>query len=152
MNVGLIADTHGLLRPEAVAALQGSDLIVHAGDVGDPAILERLADLAPVTVVRGNIDREPWAAAWRQSEVVDADGVLLYVLHDLTTLDLDPVVADVGVVISGHSHQPRVERRHGVLFVNPGAAGPRRFRLPIAVGRLVITGGEVSARIIELEV
>lgn len=151
MNIGLIADTHGLLRAEAMTALAGSDLIIHAGDVGDPAIIERLAEVAPVTVVRGNIDREPWASAWSTVEIVDAGGVLLYVLHDLATLDLDPVVAGVGAVIAGHSHKPLIERRNGVLFINPGSAGPRRFRLPVSVGRLVVDGAELSARLIDLE-
>lgn len=152
MIVGLIADTHGLLRPEAVDALQGSDLIVHAGDVGDPVILSRLAAIAPVSVVRGNVDRGLEAAAWPLSDVVQAGEVRLYVLHDLATLDLDPATAEIDVVISGHSHVPSVQRQGGVLFVNPGSAGPRRFSLPISVARLVVTGREVSAQLIDLAV
>jgi putative phosphoesterase len=152
VNVGLISDTHGMLRPQAVAALRGSDLIVHAGDVGDPTIVDRLAEIAPVTVVRGNIDREAWAAAWPETAVVDAGGVLLYVLHDLGALDLDPAVAGVSVVISGHSHKPASYRKGEVRFVNPGSAGPRRFSLPITVGRLVVTGRDVSVSLIELDI
>lgn len=152
MKVGLISDTHGLLRPQAVDALRGSDLIVHAGDVGDATIIDHLGAIAPVTVVRGNIDRDPWASAWPETEVVDAGGVLLYVLHDLGALDLDPAVAGFHVVISGHSHKPASQRKGGVLFINPGSAGPRRFSLPITVGRLVANGREVSAEIIELAV
>lgn len=150
MNVGLISDTHGSLRPEAVDALRGSDRIIHAGDVGDPAIIDRLQAIAPVTFVRGNIDREPWAAAWPETEVVEVGGVHLYVLHDLSALDLDPVAAGFAVVIYGHSHKPVCERKRGVLFVNPGSAGPRRFSLPISVGRLTVSGSDVEARLIEL--
>jgi putative phosphoesterase len=150
LNVGLISDTHGLLRPEALDALRGSDRIIHAGDVGDPAIIDRLQAIAPVTVVRGNTDREPWAAAWPETEVVEVGSVHLYVLHDLSALDLDPVAAGFAVVIYGHSHKPMCERKRGVLFINPGSAGPRRFSLPIAVGRLTIDGSEVASRVIEL--
>jgi len=150
VNVGLISDTHGLLRPEAVDALRGSDRIIHAGDVGDPAIIDRLAEIAPVTVVRGNIDREPWADAWPATDVVEIGGVHLYVLHDVAALDLNPAAADFAAVIYGHSHKPLIEQKGGVLFVNPGSAGPRRFRLPISVATLVIDAGSVTARLIEL--
>lgn len=152
VNVGLISDTHGLLRPEAVDALQGSDLIVHAGDVGDPAIIDRLQAIAPVTVVRGNIDREPWAAAWPETEVVDVGGVHLYVLHDLSALDLDPAAAGFAVVIYGHSHKPVCERKRGVLFVNPGSAGPRRFSLPISVAGLTVSGSDIDVRLTDLNI
>lgn len=144
VTVGLISDTHGLLRPEAVDALRGSDHIVHAGDVGDPAIVDRLAAIAPVTVVRGNIDRGPSAHAWPLTDLVEIGGVSLYVLHDLATLDLDPATAGVAAVISGHSHKPLCEEKRGVLYINPGSAGPRRFSLPICLGVLTIDEGTLS--------
>ncbi|MGH7312483.1 MAG: metallophosphoesterase family protein [Candidatus Rokuibacteriota bacterium] len=149
-TVGVIADTHGLLRPEAVAALRGVDAIVHAGDVGAPEILPTLAGLAPVSAVRGNNDRAPWAGALPEDAVVDIGGVLLYVLHDVKELALDPRARGFVAVLSGHSHQPRAEERDGVLFFNPGSAGPRRFRLPVTVGRLTISGRRVTADIIPL--
>jgi putative phosphoesterase len=136
VTVGLISDTHGLLRPEALTALQGSDLIIHAGDVGKSAILEQLGRLAPVVAVRGNIDQEPWAAQLPATAVAEAGGTLVYVLHDLSQLDLDPAAVGYQVVVSGHSHKPGRTERNGVLYVNPGSAGPRRFRLPITLARL----------------
>ncbi len=145
----LISDTHGLLRPEVIDFVRGSARIVHAGDIGDPAILEALSALAPLTVVRGNNDRGPWAEALADTDTIAVEGVLLHVLHDLATLDLDPAAAGIGVVVSGHSHKPRIERRDGVLYVNPGSVGPRRFSLPIAAAELVIEGGEVRAHIVE---
>lgn len=150
LTVGVISDTHGLLRPAALDALRGSDLIVHAGDVGGGSILERLEDLAPVTVVRGNIDREPDAARWPETALVTAGTARLFVLHDVGTLAVDPAAAGYAAVIYGHSHKPSIERRDGVLFVNPGSAGPRRFRLPISVARLEVHGGAVSATLVEL--
>lgn len=144
----LISDTHGLLRPEVVDFVRGSARIVHAGDIGDPAILDALSALAPLTVVRGNNDLGPWAEALADTETIAVEGVLLHVLHDLATLDLDPAAAGIGVVVSGHSHKPRIERRDGVLYVNPGSVGPRRFSLPIAAAELVIEGGEATARIV----
>ena len=150
-RVGLISDTHGLLRPEAKAFLQGSDRIVHAGDIGNPGILEELSEIAPVTAVRGNNDRGPWAQALRESEFLRVGEVLVYVVHDLAELDIDPIAAGVRVVLSGHSHQPTVEERDGVLYVNPGSAGPRRFKLPIAVGELTVAGRSVSARTVVLQ-
>lgn len=151
MRIGLISDTHSLLRHEAVQALGGSDVIVHAGDVGDPTIIERLAELAPVTVVRGNVDRGPHAAAWPDTAVLDVGAVRLFVLHDLAALALDPAEAGYAAVVYGHSHRPSIERRSGILFVNPGSAGPRRFRLPVTVGRLTVDSSETRARIIELQ-
>jgi putative phosphoesterase len=134
--IGLISDTHGLLRPEALRALEGSDLIVHAGDVGDPQILDALKTLAPVFAVRGNVDTEPWAQALPETEIVETDSVTIYVLHDVHALDLDPSAAGFHVVVSGHSHKPAREERGGVLFINPGSAGPRRFVLPVTVALL----------------
>jgi len=150
-RVGLISDTHGLLRPEAKAFLQGSDRIVHAGDIGNPGILEELSEIAPVTAVRGNNDRGPWAQALRETEFLRVGEVFVYVVHDLAELDIDPIAAGVRVVLSGHSHQPAVEERDGVLYVNPGSAGPRRFKLPIAVGELTVAGRSVSARTVVLQ-
>ncbi len=151
-RVGLISDTHGLLRPEAVAFLRGSDVIVHAGDIGDDSILRELNALAPVTAVRGNNDGGAWANTIADSQVLQVGGVSIYVIHDVTELDLDPVESGVQVVVSGHSHKPAVQTRDGVLYVNPGSAGPRRFRLPIAVAELEIAGGSVNANLIELDV
>lgn len=151
-RVGLISDTHGLLRPEAVTFLRGSNHIVHAGDIGDATVLRQLNVLAPVTAVRGNNDRGPWADVIPESQVLQVDNVLMYVLHDLAELDLDPGAAGFQVVVSGHSHQPLVETRDGVLYVNPGSSGPRRFKLPVAVAELDVEGHSVRARVVELEV
>jgi len=148
--LGVIADTHGLLRPEAVVALQGVDAIVHAGDIGASDVLDRLGEIAPVTAVRGNNDRGAWAERLPSTEVLEIGGVRLYVLHNARELDLDPRAAGFGAVISGHSHQPLREERDGVLFFNPGSAGPRRFKLPVAVGRLTVEDGRVRGRILEL--
>jgi len=152
MTVGVISDTHGLLRPEAVAALAGSDLIVHAGDVGNSEVLEQLRAMAPTVAVRGNVDTAAWARALPATEVVEAGALHLYVLHDLSGLDLDPRAAGFAAVISGHSHRPRAGVRDGVLYLNPGSAGPRRFALPIAVARLQIDGTRLSHEIVELRV
>jgi putative phosphoesterase len=133
MILGLISDTHGLLRDQAVRALQGSDLIIHAGDVGDPGILDQLRTLAPVVAIKGNIDKD---SALPKTALTSASSYTIYVLHDLNQLDLDPAAADIHIVISGHSHKPVAATRDGVLFINPGSAGPRRFRLPITVARL----------------
>jgi len=149
-RVGLISDTHGLLRLEALAFLRGSDFIVHAGDIGDAAVLEELRRLAPLTAVRGNNDKGPWAKSIAETEVLEVGEVSIYVLHDLAKLDLDPVAAGFRVVVSGHSHHPSVEDRDGVLYVNPGSSGPRRFKLPIAVAELQVAGSSVKARIVEL--
>jgi uncharacterized protein len=150
LRVGLISDTHGLLRPEATAFLAGSDHIVHAGDVGDPAILEALAAIAPVTAIRGNVDTDAWAARLPETARVTIGGVTIYVLHDLAALDLKPHAHGIRVVVYGHSHKPSVTERDGVLFVNPGSAGPRRFRLPITAAELFVDGYSVSAHIHEL--
>jgi putative phosphoesterase len=151
MRIGLISDTHGLLRPEALAFLQGADHIVHGGDIGDARILAALAALAPLTAVRGNNDVGAWAARLRETERVDLGGLLLYAIHDLHDLDIDPAAAGVRVVVSGHSHRPAVEERDGVLYVNPGSAGPRRFSLPISAGELIVgRNGSLSARTVVL--
>jgi uncharacterized protein len=150
MRVGVISDTHGLLRPEAVAHLRGSDYIIHAGDLGSPEIIPKLQMIAPVTAIRGNIDTQSWAQEFPETEVVELAGRLLYVIHDVNALDINPQAAGFAAVISGHSHQPRQEIKNGVLYFNPGSAGPRRFKLPVTVGRLEITGGELQARVIEI--
>jgi putative phosphoesterase len=150
VRVGLISDTHGLLRQEAKDFLRGSDCIVHAGDICDPQVLEELAALAPLTAVRGNNDHGVWAERLRETEVLQIGAIRLYAIHDLSLLDIEPATAGMRVVISGHSHKPRVEERNGVLFVNPGSAGPRRFKLPISAGELFIEGDSVSARTVDL--
>jgi len=150
--LGVISDTHGLLRPEVIEALRGSDGILHTGDVGAPEILEALAQIAPATAIRGNVDTDAWARALSKTEVVEAGGVSIYMLHDLGQLDLKLGVARFRVVVYGHSHQPKIEEKNGVLYFNPGSAGPRRFHLPVSVGRLVIEAGKVRAELVELEV
>jgi uncharacterized protein len=150
--VGVISDTHGLLRPQALTALAGSHLIIHAGDVGKPDILPALNAIAPVYGVRGNVDNGEWVQKLPKTEVVEVGGLFLYVLHDLSELDLDPAAAGFAAVISGHSHRPSLEHHHGVLYLNPGSAGPRRFQLPITVAQLRINGVSLEANIIELEV
>ncbi|MFC4929585.1 metallophosphoesterase family protein [Massilia sp. GCM10023247] len=150
LRVGLISDTHGLLRPEALAFLAGCDHIVHGGDIGHPGILERLAELAPLTVVRGNNDREDWARGIPASARLAFGGVALYAIHDIKDIDIDPVRAGVRVVVSGHSHRPAQAERAGVLYVNPGSAGRRRFSLPISAAELLIRGDRVEARIVTL--
>ncbi|HEU4686942.1 MAG TPA: metallophosphoesterase family protein [Vicinamibacterales bacterium] len=149
-SVGVISDTHGLLRPEAVAALSGSELILHAGDVGDPEILKSLRQIAPTVAVRGNVDTAAWARVLPMTEVVEVEKLHLYMLHDLSTIDVDPKAAGFAAVISGHTHRPIAEMRGGVLYLNPGSAGPRRFSLPIAVARLRIDGTTISHEIVEL--
>jgi putative phosphoesterase len=139
-----------LLRPEAVAALRGSNHIIHAGDVGAPEILEALGKIAPVTAIRGNVDKGPWSRTLPDTEVVELSGVSIYILHDLAKLDLKPEAAGFDVVISGHSHVPKQEVRDGVLYFNPGSAGPRRFKLPISVGKLVIEGRKVRGELVTL--
>jgi len=152
LRVGLIADTHGLLRPEATAFLAGSDHIVHAGDVGDPSILDTLEAIAPVTAIRGNVDMDAWAARLREAEMIRFGAIAVYVVHDLAALAIDPRALGIRVVVSGHSHKPLVVERHGVLYVNPGSAGPRRFSLPVSVGFLEIKAGKISATLETLHV
>jgi putative phosphoesterase len=152
LQIGVISDTHGLLRPDALAALAGSQVIIHAGDVGDPAILKELERIAPVTAVRGNIDIAPWVKALPQTNVLETGGVSLYVLHNINELDLDPAAAGFAAVIYGHSHKPSIERRRKVLFFNPGSAGPRRFSLPVSIGKLIVRDGKLMPELIELKV
>ena len=150
-RVGLVADTHGLLRPEALEALSGSNAIIHAGDIGDPEVLRRLAEVAPVTAVRGNNDRAPWAASLPQADMLKVGAAFIYVIHDLAELDLDPAGTGCAAVVSGHSHRPQQERRDGVLFVNPGSAGPRRFTLPVSVGYLLVSGERIEGSLLRLQ-
>ncbi|WP_077002376.1 metallophosphoesterase family protein [Variovorax sp. KK3] len=149
-RIGLISDTHGLLRPEAIAFLQGCEHIVHAGDICDPRILDELAAIAPVSAVRGNNDVGAWARAVPETALVTLEGLRLYVVHDIADLDIDPAAQGVQVVVCGHSHRPKAEARDGVWYVNPGSAGPPRFRLPISAAELVVEGGGVTPRIVEL--
>lgn len=150
MRVGIISDTHGLLRPEASAFLRGCNHIVHGGDIGKQAVLDELSAIAPLTAVRGNNDRGSWARALPETELVQLGQMFMYVIHDLAELDIEPQAAGVSVVVSGHSHQPHIQERDGVLYLNPGSAGPRRFKLPIAVAELNVAGKSVTARIVEL--
>jgi uncharacterized protein len=152
LRVGLIADTHGLLRPEASAFLRGCDHIVHGGDIGDQRVLQELGAIAPTTAVRGNNDKGRWARGLSDTELVQFGEVFAYVIHDLAELDIEPQAAGVAVVVSGHSHKPVIQQRNGVLYVNPGSAGPRRFKLPVAIGEMHITGKSVMPRVIELDV
>jgi hypothetical protein len=149
--IGVISDTHGLLRPEAIAALHGSQYIIHAGDVGDPQILDKLSAIAPVTAVRGNVDHGPWARKIPATNVLEIGEISIYVLHVIQELDLKPEAAKFAAVIYGHSHVPKSEMKNGVLYFNPGSAGPRRFKLPVSVGRLTIEEGKIDAKILMLE-
>lgn len=151
-RIGLISDTHGLLRPQALEALRGSELILHAGDVGKPEILTALREIAPVIAVRGNVDTSEWARTLPETAVAEAEKVLLYVLHDVHALDLSPAAAGFHVVVSGHSHQPRKFERDGVLYINPGSAGPRRFHLPVTVARLNLALTPFEVEFVELAV
>ena len=150
--IGIISDTHGLVRPEALRALKGADLLIHAGDTGSPEVIKSLRSVASVVAVRGNIDTGEWACDFPETEVVEFEGVLIYVLHDVMNLDLDPGKVDFCAVISGHSHRPSKTRRNGVLFLNPGSAGPRRFKLPVSIALLRVEGASVDAKVIELSV
>lgn len=149
-RIGVISDTHGLLRPEAVAALAGSDYIIHAGDVGDPAILDRLSQIAPVTAVRGNVDTGAWARKIPATNILEVAGLTVYVLHILEELDLKPEAAGLAAVIYGHSHKPASEMKNGVLYFNPGSAGPKRFDLPVSAGKMLVDGTRITTQIIEL--
>lgn len=150
--LGVISDTHGLLRPEAMDALRGAAHILHAGDIGAPEILDELRNIAPVSAVRGNVDRTVWARSIADTEVFQVEGVSIYMLHILGGLDLKPEAAGFGVVVYGHSHEPKMETKNGVLYFNPGSAGPRRFKLPVTVGKLVVEGGAVRGEIVRLDV
>lgn len=150
MLLGLISDTHGLLRPEALAALQGVDQILHAGEIGDAEILAALAEIAPVTAVRGNVDTQAWSSTLPETELFEIEDAAIYLLHDRAKLDLKPEAAGISAVIYGHSHQPKIEEKNGVLYVNPGSAGPGRFNLPVTVGKLEIKKGKLTPEIIDL--
>jgi putative phosphoesterase len=150
MRIGVISDTHGLLRPEALAFLQGCDRIVHGGDIGDPHILDALAAIAPLTVVRGNNDGAAWADGVPETALLEAGGLRLFAIHDLALLRIDPVAEGIQVVVSGHSHRPLAEQRGPVLYLNPGSAGPRRFKLPISIAELRIEGAKIAPRLVEL--
>ena len=150
MRVGLISDTHGLLRPQALDFLRGSDHIIHAGDIIGPEILAPLAELAPLTVVRGNNDRGEWATTLPHNVTVELGGIAIHIVHDLKELSIDPRAAGVRIVVSGHSHKPASVERDGVLYVNPGSAGRRRFALPISVGELLIENGQVTSHLVTL--
>ncbi len=149
-RLGIISDTHGLLRPEAVEFLRGCDHIVHGGDIGNTDVLMRLSAIAPVTAVRGNNDDGAWAEAIPETELFEFRGAHVYAIHDLSLLDIDPSAAGIQVVVSGHSHKSVIENRDGILFINPGSAGPRRFKLPISVAEILIEGSALSPRIVEL--
>lgn len=152
MIIGVISDTHGLLRPEALGMLAGCERIIHAGDVGAEEIVEKLNEIAPVTAVRGNIDTAAWARTLPETAVLEAGELQIYVLHDLSQLDLKPEAAGFSAVVSGHSHQPLVRTQKGVLYFNPGSAGPRRFKLPVSVGRLRIEGKKIEGELLRLKV
>jgi putative phosphoesterase len=150
--LGVISDTHGLMRPQALAALQGCDLIIHAGDVGSTDVIKELSSVAPTHVVRGNVDTGSWATDLPMTEFVEVGGRRFYVLHEISQLDFDPADLGCAAVVYGHSHQPSIETRKGVLFLNPGSAGPRRFRLPVTVARIDLSGPRLRPQIVELTV
>jgi uncharacterized protein len=150
IQIGIISDTHGLLRPEALFALAGSDHIIHAGDIGEPAILDQLAEVAPVTAVRGNVDRGAWTQTIPEINVLEVGGVSIYIIHNLQALDLEPEASGFAAVVYGHSHVAKQEITNGVLYFNPGSAGPKRFVLPVTVGKLLIRNQEFEPEIIEL--
>ncbi len=150
--IGVISDTHGLLRPEAIEALRGSEHIIHAGDVGSPEILTALSAIAPLTAIRGNIDGGAWARKLPEAEVLEVGGVSIYILHELAQLDLKPGAAGFAAVVAGHTHVPKQETQDGVLYFNPGSAGPRRFKLPISVGKLIVKDERVRSELLQLRV
>lgn len=149
-TIGIISDTHGILRPEAVGSMRGSDMIIHAGDIGKENILDRLGSIAPVVAVRGNMDSEGWAYKLRRTEVIDIENTKIYVTHDINSLRIDPSASHINVVVSGHSHRPSIGRHGGVLYINPGSAGPRRFTLPVSCAILKIKKASLDAQIITL--
>jgi putative phosphoesterase len=151
-SIGIISDTHGVVRPQAIEALEGVEMILHAGDVGSQQVLDTLNEIAPVVAVRGNNDKVEWAESLPDWEVVEVGDVSIYMLHDVKEIDISPSGAGFQVVVSGHSHKPLIEEQRGVLYVNPGSAGPRRFSLPVSVAHLRVNGGKVQAKIIELSV
>jgi putative phosphoesterase len=151
LRIGLISDTHGLLRPAAMEFLRGCDRIVHGGDIHKPGVLEVLAQMSPVIAVRGNNDKGDWADDLPETELVRFEEKLVYVIHDISQIDIDPGTAQVDVVVFGHSHQPSIEERKGVLYINPGSAGPKRFKLPVSVGELLINGDSIASRIVQLD-
>jgi putative phosphoesterase len=150
MRIGIISDTHGLLRPEAIKQLAGADHIIHAGDIGAPEVIEGLRNIAPTTAIRGNIDVAEWSKDYPDTELVVLGGRALYVLHNLKNIELDPAASGIDVVVSGHSHRPKIETKNGVLYVNPGSAGPRRFKLPVTVAVLELSDRAVLPRIVEI--
>ena len=150
MRIGIISDTHGLLRPEAIKQLAGADHIIHAGDIGAPEVIEGLRRIAPTTAIRGNIDTGAWAMDYPDTELVALGGRALYVLHNLKEIKLDPAASGINVIISGHSHRPKIETKNGVLYLNPGSAGPRRFKLPIALAILALSDRAILPRILEI--
>jgi putative phosphoesterase len=150
--IGVISDTHGLLRPQAVEALRGSSMILHAGDIGDPEIIPALGKIAPVRAIRGNVDTGTWARKFPETEIVEAGAFTIYMLHDRNALDLDPRAAGFHAVISGHSHRPQYEIADKVLYFNAGSAGPARFRLPVSVGRITVTRNSLKPELIILRV
>jgi uncharacterized protein len=152
IRIGVISDTHGLLRPEAVEALQESHYIIHAGDVGAREILAELASIAPLTAIRGNVDKAAWGRELPETAVLEVENISIYILHDLAQLDLKPEAAGFAAVVSGHSHVPKQEMRNGVLYFNPGSAGPRRFKLPIGIGKLIVKNGVIRGELAQLQV
>jgi putative phosphoesterase len=152
LTVGVISDTHGLLRPQAIDALRGCDLIIHAGDVGKPGVIKALGGIAPTFAVRGNVDHGDWAAVLPPTVVVEVGELRLFVLHDIAELDLDPAAAGFAAVVFGHSHMPSIETHLGAVFLNPGSAGPRRFKLPVTLARLRVSGRKLNPEIVALRV
>src|SRR3954463_4953918 len=150
MRIGIISDTHGLLRPEVIKRLAGTDHIIHAGDIGAPEVIDGLRRIAPTTAIRGNIDASEWAKDYPDPELIVLGGRALYVLHNLKEMQLDPAASGFDVVVSGHSHRPKIETKNGVLYVNPGSAGPRRFKLPIALATLALSDRAILPRILEI--
>ena len=152
IRVGIISDTHGLLRPRAIEALRGSEVIIHAGDVGKPGIIQELRRIAPVFAVRGNVDNQAWAMALPITERVEVGAQSFWVIHEIAQLDIEPSAAGIAAVVFGHSHKPLIETRGGILYINPGSAGPRRFALPVSIARAIVSGEKIRPEIVELDV